>query len=361
MPVMSVPSACCAWAVLSYVDLSHLPFLSQPACHVMSCCAVLCSAAACDTAQGFSCLQCKPLEELAAIAARSAAKSASAKTANGTTTSASASMAAAAGASASRGPPRPSPPPMGHRRRHLLQGSSSCPVGFYSASSGGSDPDSKPSTSGMPPKPPTGAGAAAAPPGCMACPEGSTTAGPGAMGAEECTGGWVGGWVVCLCCLLCAVLTMRFSMASSCECGSCKPGGTEQSRQHTVSHSGNDMYVYLCDAQQLVSEAGVTALASCTWAAQITHLLPACLPALSRYFVLVVFLPRAVACWLLTTQCVRLVGAAQPAWRGYERAAAAAAAAKLCLYHRVCRCPNSGCVVTTQQQHGTHHTVACCQ
>lgn len=132
-----------------------------------------CVSAACDAAQGFACLTCKKLEDLAAIAARAAAKATlnpSTAKANGTSASASS-------------PPKPGGPqpggltpgalpqimPMAVPRpggRHLRQATSSCPVGTYAADSGVLDPESKPAP-GPGPGP-------AAPKGCTPCPEGES-------------------------------------------------------------------------------------------------------------------------------------------------------------------------------------------
>jgi hypothetical protein len=78
--------------------------------------------------------------------------------------------------------PLPMPMSKPGGRRLAQATTSSCPVGFYSADSGVLDPESKPA-----------AGPGPAPKGCTACPEGSTTAGPGAMSADECSGGCFGG------------------------------------------------------------------------------------------------------------------------------------------------------------------------
>lgn len=130
--------------------------------------------AVCDANEGFSCLQCKKLEDLAALAKQQSSRPRS----TGGATSPS-SPAKPPGTS-----PSPAPKPAG---RHLLQaGSSNCPVGFFSSGSGVLDPETKPPPAGPAP-------AGGAPAGCTPCPEGSTTAGAGAQSADDCSGG-LRGW-----------------------------------------------------------------------------------------------------------------------------------------------------------------------
>lgn len=159
----------------------HIP---RAVCCTMLPCVYVCVPTACDTNEGFTCLQCKRLDELAALAARQSSRSRS--TSNSTSSSGTSSTGTRSTSSAPSPSPSPSPSlmmkPMGRRRRLRQAGadSSSCPVGFYSTDSGVLDPESKPAAGPGP----------AAPKGCSPCPEGSTTAGPGAKSAEECTGAW---------------------------------------------------------------------------------------------------------------------------------------------------------------------------
>jgi hypothetical protein len=153
------------------------------------CCAVLC--AACDVDQGFACFQCMPLAELAVLAAKSALKTAASSPAPSRATNSSAGGLPASNSSAASPSPSPRPAglnlpmpmagmPMGRRLLQAGADSSSCPVGFYASSA---DSESKPAGA-----PGLNAAAAGAPKGCSACPEGSTTAGPGARTAEDCSG-----------------------------------------------------------------------------------------------------------------------------------------------------------------------------